>query len=51
MLVEAFPSAEVVAVGRKAEGLLKRMDVRATHVPHPAYGGAFSRELKKLANG
>jgi hypothetical protein len=50
MLVAAFPSAEVVAVGRKAEGLLKRMDVRATYVRHPARGGktAFEQGLKRV---
>jgi hypothetical protein len=53
MLVAAFPSAEVVAVGRKAEGLLKRMDVRRTYVRHPARGGGaeFARELKQLVSG
>jgi uracil-DNA glycosylase len=51
MLVGEFPSAKVVAVGRKAERSLKLMDVRATHVPHPAYGGAFAKELKRLVNG
>jgi len=53
MLVDEFRSARVVAVGRKAEGLLKRMDVRATYVRHPAHGGAteFARELKRLVSG
>jgi uracil-DNA glycosylase len=51
MLVAAFPSATVVAVGRKAERSLKRMDVRSEYVPHPAYGGAFARELKRLVRG
>lgn len=52
MLVDAFPSAIVVAVGRKAEGLLKRirMKVPATYVRHPARGGErkFRQGLKKL---
>jgi|ERR1019366_1353319 uracil-DNA glycosylase len=53
MLVDEFPKAEVVAVGRKAERLLKSMDVRAKYVPHPAHGGAneFAKELKRLVSG
>jgi hypothetical protein len=34
-LVEEFPSAKVVAVGRKAEGLLKWMNIPRTYVHHP----------------
>jgi uracil-DNA glycosylase len=50
MLVEAFPSATVVAVGKKAEGLLARMKVSARSVRHPSYGGApeFRQQLKLL---
>jgi hypothetical protein len=53
MLVAAFPSATVVAVGRKAEGLLKRMGVPAAYVRHPANGGAtkFAQGLKRLVSG
>src|SRR5271157_237447 len=55
MLVEAFPSARVVAVGRKAEGLLKRMDVRkdVPYVRHPARGGEakFRQQLKQRVRG
>jgi uracil-DNA glycosylase len=55
MLVDAFPSAKVVAVGRKAEGLLKRIRMRvpATYVRHPARRGErkFRQGLKKLVNG
>jgi hypothetical protein len=53
MLVEEFPKAEVVAVGRKAEGLLKQIKVDAEYVRHPAYGGEteFRRTLKLLVNG
>jgi uracil-DNA glycosylase len=41
MLVAAFPSAKVVAVGKKAEGLLALMGiVPAATVRHPANGGA-----------
>jgi hypothetical protein len=49
-LLREFPSATVVAVGRKAETSLKRMGVRAKHVPHPAHGGAtkFRQELRRL---
>jgi uracil-DNA glycosylase len=53
MLVEEFPSAKVVAVGRKAEGLLKSlklMGVPAEYVRHPARGGAkeFINGLERL---
>jgi uracil-DNA glycosylase len=50
MLVRRFPSAKVVAVGRKAQKSLKSMDIPAEHVPHPANGGAaaFRKELKRL---
>ncbi|MFZ3042909.1 MAG: uracil-DNA glycosylase [Thiobacillus sp.] len=51
-LLEAFPRAKVVAVGRKAEDLLKVMAVRPTGcVRHPANGGAtaFAAGLAELA--
>jgi len=49
MLVDAFPSAKVVAVGKKAKGLLDSMGiVSAATVRHPANGGAtaFAQGLK-----
>lgn len=51
MLVEVFPHAKIVAVGKKAEGLLGEMGVRvAGAVRHPANGGAteFARGLEAL---
>lgn len=51
MLIEAFPQAKVVAVGKKAEGLLSEMGVKVSGaVRHPANGGAseFSRGLQTL---
>jgi hypothetical protein len=51
MLIEAFPSAKIVAVGRKAEGLLATMGVNVVGaVRHPANGGAtqFANELEAL---
>jgi uracil-DNA glycosylase len=51
MLIEAFPQAKIVAVGKKAEGLLSEMGVKVTGaVRHPANGGAteFSRGLQAL---
>lgn len=51
MLVEAFPHAKIVAVGKKAEGLLGEMGVKvAGAVRHPAYGGAteFASGLQAL---
>lgn len=53
-LLDAFPRAKVVAVGRKAEELLKIMAVRtAGSVRHPANGGAtaFATGLADLAGG
>jgi len=47
ILIEAFPEAKIVAVGRKAEGLLQEMGIHvAGAVRHPANGGAT-----KFANG
>ena len=54
MLAEAFPRARIVAVGRKSELLLARMDIAtAGQVRHPANGGAtqFSNGLVALASG
>lgn len=51
MLASTFPNAKIVAVGRKAEGLLHDMGVvTAGTVRHPANGGAveFSQGLAKL---
>lgn len=51
LLLEAFPMAKIVAVGRKAEGLLAKMGVSvAGAVRHPANGGAtqFAEELERL---
>lgn len=54
MLVEAFPQAKVVAVGKKAEGLLAAMGVSAAAtVRHPANGGAtaFTEGIRTLVRG
>jgi hypothetical protein len=53
MLVREFPSAKVVAVGRKAERSLKLMGVPAAYVRHPARGGAkeFIKGLERLVRG
>ncbi len=51
MMVEAFPHAKVVAVGKKSEMLLQEMGIQITGaVRHPANGGAtkFSSGLKDL---
>lgn len=51
MLIAAFPKAKIVAVGKKAEGLLGDMGVTVTGaVRHPANGGAteFARGLQAL---
>ncbi|MBI5007302.1 MAG: uracil-DNA glycosylase [Nitrosomonadales bacterium] len=51
MLIETFPKAKIVAVGKKAEGLLGEMGIRVTgSVRHPANGGAteFSNGLQAL---
>lgn len=52
LLLEAFPRARVVAVGRNAEGLLARMGVPVFEaVRHPANGGAteFAAGIAKLS--
>jgi nucleotidyltransferase/DNA polymerase involved in DNA repair len=51
LLVEAFPRAKVVAIGRKSELLLERMGVAtAGQVRHPANGGAtaFAQGMRGL---
>jgi len=51
LLIEAFPKAQVVAVGKKAEGLLAEMGIKvAGAVRHPANGGAteFANGLQAL---
>lgn len=51
MLAAAFPSARIVAVGKKAEGLLHEMGIAtAGSVRHPANGGAtqFAAGLQDL---
>lgn len=51
MLIEAFPAARIVAVGKKSEGLLRDMGIQiAGSVRHPANGGAtqFAAGLKDL---
>lgn len=52
LLVEVFPRAKVVAVGRKSELLLGQMSIRTEgQVRHPANGGAtaFAQGLTILA--
>lgn len=51
MLIEAYPAARIVAVGKKSEGLLREMGIPiAASVRHPANGGAteFAAGLKEL---
>jgi uracil-DNA glycosylase len=51
LLIEAFPKAKLIAVGKKAEGLLQKMGVVVSgSVRHPAFGGAaeFASGLKAL---
>jgi uracil-DNA glycosylase len=52
-LLREFPSATVIAVGRKAERSLKSMGVCAEYVRHPAHGGEakFRQKLKRLVSG
>jgi hypothetical protein len=54
LLIGAFPRAKVVAVGKKAEGLLRDMGItQAAAVRHPANGGAtaFAAGLDALVRG
>jgi hypothetical protein len=49
LLIEAFPAAKIIAVGKKSEGLLREMAIPiAGSVRHPANGGAteFAAGLK-----
>ncbi len=51
ILLDAFPAAKIVAVGKKAEGLLLEMGIPVTgSVRHPANGGAteFANGLEGL---
>jgi len=51
ILLETFPTAKIVAVGKKSEGLLRDMGIPiAGSIRHPANGGAtaFSAGLKGL---
>jgi uracil-DNA glycosylase len=50
LLVEAFPHAMVVAVGRKAEAALTAAGITYSGVRHPANGGAttFRDQLEHL---
>jgi len=51
ILAETFPSARIIAVGKKSEGLLREMGIPiAGSVRHPANGGAteFAAGLKDL---
>ncbi len=51
ILIETFPAARIVAVGKKSEGLLRDMGIPiAGSVRHPANGGAtqFAAGLKDL---
>lgn len=51
LLVEAFPLAKIITVGKKAEGLLHEMDISTTgSIRHPANGGAteFAAGLKNM---
>lgn len=49
-LLEVFPEARVVAVGRKAQGALAASGIEAVAVRHPAQGGAtlFERQVREL---
>jgi hypothetical protein len=51
LLIEAFPKAKIVAVGKKSDGLLREMGiVPIGAVRHPANGGAtlFAAGMQKL---
>jgi hypothetical protein len=38
--LELFPSAHVIAIGKKSSAVLSRLGVISRPVPHPSYGGA-----------
>ncbi|MFH5833202.1 uracil-DNA glycosylase [Halalkalibaculum sp. DA3122] len=49
---DLFPSAKVIAVGRKSEQCLDRLELDYIPVRHPANGGApkFRRQMKAIMN-
>lgn len=49
---ELYPGAKVIAVGRKSEHCLDKLDVSYIPVRHPANGGApkFRRQMKEIMN-
>lgn len=49
---ELFPSAKVIAVGKKSEYCLERLGIKYIEVRHPANGGApkFRNQMKKIMN-
>ncbi|HEY4068001.1 MAG TPA: uracil-DNA glycosylase [Burkholderiaceae bacterium] len=51
MLLDAFPDAKVIAIGRKSEDLLRELDMLPNgQLRHPAYGGArqFAEGMRRL---
>lgn len=51
LLIDSFPDAKVIAVGKKAQGLLDSAGIKTIGCArHPAYGGAsqFGNDLKGL---
>jgi len=49
-LLSLFPQAQVLAIGRVSEGLLKRLGIKTTYIRHPSHGGkrAFTTAVKAL---
>ncbi len=52
-IVEMYNYELIVALGRKAEASLRRIDVQFEHVRHPAHGGQtkFAAGVKHLMQG
>ncbi|WP_022668394.1 uracil-DNA glycosylase [Desulfospira joergensenii] len=56
-LVQSFTFRKIIALGNKAESILKKMDIKAEKVRHPAMGGAelfreqFLKTIRHNQNG
>ena len=51
LLLDTFPYARVIAIGRKSEELMRSLDVQPNaQLRHPAYGGAreFAQAMRRL---
>jgi uroporphyrinogen-III synthase len=52
-LLKAFDFKKIIALGNKADGALRAMDIKTQKVRHPAMGGAerFREQFLNIVNG